>query len=52
VGFKASGGIGTIAIARQYVELYERRFGSGSATSRTFRIGASSLIQPVLAALR
>ena len=51
VGFKASGGIATIADARSYLELYERRFGMGSATAATFRIGASSLIKPVLAAL-
>ncbi len=51
VGFKASGGIGTIADAQSYLELYERRFGAGSATAATFRIGASSLIKPVLAAL-
>jgi deoxyribose-phosphate aldolase len=50
VGFKASGGIGTIPDAQSYLELYERRFGAGSATAATFRIGASSLIKPVLAA--
>jgi deoxyribose-phosphate aldolase len=52
VGFKASGGVGTIADASAYLELYENRFGAGSATPATFRIGASSLIKPVLAALR
>jgi deoxyribose-phosphate aldolase len=52
VGFKASGGVGTIADAQGYIELYERRFGPGSAVPATFRIGASSLIKPVLAALR
>jgi deoxyribose-phosphate aldolase len=51
VGFKASGGVGTIADACSYVELYENRFGPGSAMPATFRIGASSLIKPVLAAL-
>jgi deoxyribose-phosphate aldolase len=51
VGFKASGGISTLADARSYLELYEKRFGAGSATAATFRIGASSLIKPVLAAL-
>ena len=51
VGFKASGGVSTIADARAYLELYEKRFGTGSATPATFRIGASSLIKPVLAAL-
>jgi deoxyribose-phosphate aldolase len=51
IGLKASGGVGTIADAQSYVELYERRFGAGSAVAATFRIGASSLIKPVLAAL-
>jgi deoxyribose-phosphate aldolase len=51
VGFKASGGVSTIADAAAYLELYEKRFGAGSATAATFRIGASSLIKPVLAAL-
>lgn len=52
VGFKVSGGVSTVADARAYLEMYERRFGVGSATPATFRIGASSLIKPVLAALR
>lgn len=51
VGLKVSGGIGSLADAQAYLELYERRFGVGSATAATFRIGASSLIKPVLAAL-
>lgn len=51
VGFKASGAVGTIAAAQSYLELYEKRFGPGSATPATFRIGASSLLKPVLAAL-
>jgi deoxyribose-phosphate aldolase len=52
VGFKVSGGVGTIADARSYIEAYEGRFGPGAATPATFRIGASSLLKPVLAALR
>jgi deoxyribose-phosphate aldolase len=52
VGLKPSGGVSTIADAQAYLESYERRFGAGSATAATFRIGASSLIKPVLAALR
>jgi deoxyribose-phosphate aldolase len=52
VGFKASGGVSTIADAQAYLEMYEKRFGMDSATAATFRIGASSLIKPVLAALR
>jgi deoxyribose-phosphate aldolase len=51
IGLKTSGGIGSLADARAYLELYEKRFGVGSATAATFRIGASSLIKPVLAAL-
>jgi deoxyribose-phosphate aldolase len=51
VGFKASGGLGRIADAAAYLDLYEQRFGRGSATPASFRIGASSLITPVLAAL-
>jgi deoxyribose-phosphate aldolase len=52
VGFKASGGVSTIADASAYLELYEKRLGAGSATPATFRIGTSSLIKAVLAALR
>jgi deoxyribose-phosphate aldolase len=52
IGLKPSGGIGSLADAQAYVELYEKRFGPGSATPATFRIGASSLIKPVLAALQ
>lgn len=51
IGLKPSGGIGSLADAQAYLELYEKRFGVGSATPATFRIGASSLIKPVLAAL-
>ena len=51
VGLKPSGGISTMADAQAYLELYEKRLGAGSATPATFRIGASSLIKPVLAAL-
>lgn len=52
VGFKVSGGVGTIAQAQAYLDLYERRFGAGSATAASFRIGSSTLITPVLALLR
>jgi len=51
VGFKASGGVTTIPDAQAYLDLYESRFGAGSATAATFRIGASSLLKPILAAL-
>jgi deoxyribose-phosphate aldolase len=52
VGFKVSGGVRTIEDAQAYLELYEQWFGSNSATAANFRIGASSLITPLLAALR
>jgi deoxyribose-phosphate aldolase len=51
IGLKPSGGVSTMTEAKAYVDLYEKRFGVGSATPATFRIGASSLIKPVLAAL-
>jgi len=51
IGFKASGGVSTIADARAYLELFEKRLGAGSATPATFRIGTSSLLKPILAAL-
>lgn len=52
VGLKPSGGIGAIAAAAAYLDLYTEHLGPDSATPATFRIGASSLITPVLAALR
>lgn len=51
VGFKASGGVSTIADASAYLQLYEQQLGAGSATPATFRIGTSSLLKPILAAL-
>ncbi len=51
VGLKVSGGVRTIPDALAYLALYERRFGEGSANPGNFRIGASSLITPILAAL-
>jgi deoxyribose-phosphate aldolase len=48
VGLKVSGGIRDFAAARGYLEQYERRFGSGSATPTNFRIGASTLIANLL----
>jgi deoxyribose-phosphate aldolase len=49
VGFKASGGIRTMADATAYLALYERRFGAGSAGPAVFRIGASQLVHELLA---
>jgi deoxyribose-phosphate aldolase len=48
IGFKVSGGIRTLAQARAYLELYESRFGSGSARPSNFRIGASALMHELL----
>ena len=52
IGFKASGGIRTLAQARSYLELYESRFGVGSAQPSNFRIGASALMHDLLAHAR
>jgi deoxyribose-phosphate aldolase len=43
VGFKAAGGIRTLADAALYLRLAEEAMGEGWATRDTFRIGASSL---------
>lgn len=51
VGLKVSGGIRSIGAARDYLEQYERRLGSGSATPANFRIGASTLIGDLLASM-
>jgi deoxyribose-phosphate aldolase len=50
IGFKASGGIRTIEDALAYLALYERRFGAGSASASSFRIGASALFKELVAA--
>ncbi len=44
VGFKASGGIKTLADARAYLELAEQLMGDGWVSPATFRFGASSLL--------
>lgn len=49
IGLKVSGGVRTLAQARSYLELYESRQGEGSAQPSNFRIGASSLMQELLA---
>jgi deoxyribose-phosphate aldolase len=51
LGFKASGGIRTLDDAWIYLALYERSFGSGSAASSNFRIGASGLFKELMAAM-
>src|SRR5262249_40803764 len=44
VGFKASGGIRTVADARTYLALADRIMDPAWATPATFRFGASSLL--------
>ncbi|MDP9011259.1 MAG: deoxyribose-phosphate aldolase [Pseudomonadota bacterium] len=50
IGFKASGGIRTLDDAAVYLRLYERKFGPGSASAQTFRLGASALFRDLLTA--
>ncbi len=50
VGIKPSGGIRTLADARAYLDLADRRMGPDWATSTTFRFGASGLLDVLLAA--
>lgn len=51
VGFKASGGIRTVAEATAYLNLAERIMGPGWATPAHFRIGASRLLDDLLSSL-
>ena len=44
VGFKASGGIRTLADANVYLDLADNIMGAGWATPKTFRFGASGLL--------
>ena len=50
-GFKASGGIRTVAEAAVYIALVEKILGSGAASAQRFRIGASSLLNDIEAVL-
>jgi len=50
VGFKASGGIRDAAEAARYLALADHILGDGWATPQTFRFGASSLLDALLAA--
>lgn len=50
-GFKASGGVRTTGQAQAYLELAERTLGPDWPTPATFRIGASSLLDDLLAGL-
>lgn len=49
VGFKAAGGVRTLAEANIYLALADRIMGPHWATPTTFRLGASSLLDALLA---
>lgn len=51
LGFKVSGGIRSIEQAAQYIELADRIMGGNWVTPATFRIGASKLVDELLAGL-
>lgn len=51
VGFKASGGIRTVADATVYFDLVTRILGASALGPRRFRIGASSLLNDIEAVL-
>lgn len=52
VGFKVSGGVRTISQASEYIDIATQIMGPDWVTSRTFRLGASQLLDVVLQALR
>jgi deoxyribose-phosphate aldolase len=52
VGFKASGGLRTMDDALVYLELADKIMGQDWVSPRTFRFGASSLLDDVLARAR
>ncbi|HYD30778.1 MAG TPA: deoxyribose-phosphate aldolase [Azospirillaceae bacterium] len=52
VGFKASGGIREVGPAARYLDLADRLMGAGWATPRTFRFGASGLLDALVASDR
>ncbi|QFU17449.1 deoxyribose-phosphate aldolase [Microvirga thermotolerans] len=51
VGLKPSGGIRTLADAKTYLDLADRIMGPDWATPKTFRIGASSVFDALIAAI-
>jgi len=51
VGLKPSGGIRTVADAGIYLDLADQIMGPGWATPKTFRIGASSVYDALIAAI-
>ena len=50
-GLKVSGGIRTLADAALYLDIADRVMGAGWATPQTFRIGASSVYDTLVAAI-
>ena len=48
IGFKAAGGIRTVAQAAPYLQLADEIMGENWVTPKTFRFGASSLLDDVL----
>jgi deoxyribose-phosphate aldolase len=51
VGLKPSGGVRTLADARTYIALAQAAMGDGWVRPETFRLGASSLLDVLLASL-
>ena len=51
VGFKASGGVRTVADAEKYLALAEKLMGQGWVSPKTFRFGASGLLGDIKAVL-
>lgn len=51
VGFKASGGVRSVADAEVYADLVEQALGRDALTPRRFRIGASALLDDIEAVL-
>ncbi len=51
VGIKPSGGIRTVADAKIYLDMADQMMGPGWATPQTFRIGASSVYDALIAAI-
>jgi deoxyribose-phosphate aldolase len=51
VGFKASGGVRTVADAAHYLALAEKIMGKGWVSPKTFRFGASGLLTNIKAVL-
>ena len=52
VGLKPSGGIRTLADARAYLAQADAAMGPGWVSPRTFRFGASGLLDALVAAIR